>query len=201
MKKTFLVLTPIRGLPRAELARRREPVAAGEIIALPDRQARSLLSSGSVEPTDLPETCELDWGDSGETSSIVLSQDVGGVISYAPDRASLIAATREIGGIIIFPGEPLNELAGQLSNAELVKELAERLDSGRLPRWELPESITPVPAANPAEGEPASQNDGSAADGAASESSEADQTGDQSAAQADEANPAKPRGKKERASA
>lgn len=198
MKKTFLVLTPIRGLPRADLARHREPVAAGEIIALPDRQARSLLSSGSVEPTDLPETCELDWGQLGGEAGDMQ------VVTLAPpafDRGTLIAATREIGGIVIFPGEPLDELAAQLSNAELVRELGERLQSGRLPRWELPVSITLDPAADPAVVEAVSQGEASAADGAGPETAGADQTVDQTARQSEAATPAKPRGKKERASA
>lgn len=200
MKKTFLVLTPIRGLPRADLARRREPVAAGEIIALPERQARSLLGSGSVEPSDLPATCELDWGQLGGEAGDTPGMN-SGVLSYPFDRGALIAATREIGGIVIFPGEPLDELAGQLSNAELVRELAARVESGRLPRWEIPPSIAPVPAADPAVVEDASQSEASAADDAAPESAGADQPVDQTAAQAETTAPAKPRGKKERASA
>lgn len=202
MKKTFLVLTPIRGLPRADLARRREPVAAGEIIAIPPEAARvmGLLSNGSIEPSDLPETCELDWGQPGGEAGDMPGMN-SGVLSYPFDRGALIAATREIGGIVIFPGEPLDELAGQLSNAELVRELAARVESGRLPRWEIPPSIAPVPAADPAVVDDASQSEANAADGAGPESAEADQPVDPNAAQAETTAPAKPRGKKERASA
>jgi hypothetical protein len=80
----YKTIIPIHGLRRADPARPREPISVGEIIALPEVLARSLLRAGSVHPSEDEVTIALAWED--EPSWV-----------RADDREKLIEALEALG--------------------------------------------------------------------------------------------------------
>lgn len=139
----FKVLTAIHGLSRAgdlTAQERRQPIAPGEIVALPDILVTSLLAALAIEPSDEPVTCELDW-DKPEPEAVKRPAGID-----PADKAALVKACEALGAKVIHLGANMAELAAALSNSELVKELVARLDSGHLPHWELPEQLQPKAA-------------------------------------------------------
>lgn len=144
MKKTYLTLIQIVGLRRADATRARAPIGEGEVIALPDGFARTLLDSGSIEPTDAEETVELFWDQPVE---LIKSNDPEGlknalevlgidfasgpdqsavnVIGIAPtDVQALAQALEAQGALVLLPGE---QIAGT-DHARLAQLMQERGD-------------------------------------------------------------------------
>lgn len=102
--RTYVVLTPIHGLPRAEPWRAREPVAIDEVILLPDEVAVGLRQIGAIEPSNAAETCLLDF-DEPASPALIASDDVDG----------LIAAVRNVGGVAkVIAAADVDELRAAL---------------------------------------------------------------------------------------
>lgn len=121
--RNYLVLTPVRGLPRADQSR--EPINAGEVVALPSVKATELGVIGAVEPSEAEETILLVWPDL-----------IGTVTPMSADRDGLVAAIGELGGIVFFVGDGLpdraEEVLADFSNDQLLHEIAMRIDEARL---------------------------------------------------------------------
>lgn len=187
----FKVLTAIHGLVRAgshSAHQSRLPIAPGEIVALPEALAASLFAALAIEPSDDVPTVELDWTDpangppGGNAADLVdpanwdamveAASRAGAALFKADDLHGIARAAHKLGAAVLHAGSDLAELAGRLSNSELVKELVTRLDSGHLPSWELPARLQPTPdtdqaaGADPAPGNP-TPSDPAKVDGAA----------------------------------
>lgn len=127
--RNYLVLTPVRGLPRAD--RSREPINAGDVIALPSAKAMELGVIGAVEPSGAEATVLLDWpGMHGTITALSVNGTVG------TDRDALIAAIEALGGIVFFVGDGLPDRAedvlSDFSNDQLLAEIVARIDEARL---------------------------------------------------------------------
>lgn len=124
--RNYSILTPVRGLPRAD--RSRDPVEAGEVVALPSAKALELGVIGAVEPSDAQATVLLDWPDYSLGEIIVGDADF--------DRDRLIAAIKALGGVVFFVGAGLPDRAEDVlpdfSNEQLLDEMVARLEEGRI---------------------------------------------------------------------
>ena len=131
--RTFSVLTPLRGLKRADGLK--SPVGENEVVALPLHVYADLADSGAIKPTDLPETCPLLWPDAPDATLAPEPSQRIAVVAIT-DRHALVAAIADLGGIVFFVGEGLPDEAEDVlvdfSNDALLDELAVRIDEGRL---------------------------------------------------------------------
>jgi len=107
----FKTLIAIHGLRRADPARVREPVDAGEVIALPNGIASKLLRSGAVQPTDDEVTVELAWADQPGWVRV-------------DDKEQLIAAIEALGADASVLTHTSVELQPVLSTADVLAALA-----------------------------------------------------------------------------
>lgn len=119
----------VRGLRRADVNKIKEPIAEGEVIALPHEIARSLLRCGAVEASDDDITVELDWG---EPVALI----------KANDEAALLAALAKLGAEIpTVPEGAVVELA-DVSDSDLLVAVFERLGDGRLSEFDVSRNLT-----------------------------------------------------------
>lgn len=160
--KTFITLIQIAGLRRAAYGREREPIGEGEVIALPDGFARSLLESGAIEPTEAEETVELHWDRPVE---LIKSNDPEGLkaalvnlgfdLASGPDRSAvtvsgiaptdvqaLAQALEAQGAIVVLQtDDKIAALMPIFSGAELLAEVAHRIRQGGIALGDLPEEV------------------------------------------------------------
>lgn len=128
MQKTYKTLITVRGLCRVDPLRAREPIGEGEVIALPDGFARSLLDSGAIELTDEDATVELEWKapvtlvKSDDRERLIEALQALGISdlpimpepSAVPlggisptDTQALAQALEALGAVVLLPGEGL----------------------------------------------------------------------------------------------
>lgn len=151
--RNYLVLTPVRGLPRADQSR--DPVAAGEVVALPSAKAMELGVIQAVEPSEAEATLLLEWPDvlvaPGALAGLPFSPPTPPIAVVAvTDRHALVHAIEELGGTVFFVGDGLpddaEDVLPDFSNEQLLDELDDRVESGRLhpsmirPRYEAVEA-------------------------------------------------------------
>lgn len=150
--RNYLVLTPVRGLPRVD--RSREPVGANAVIALPDDKAMELSIIGAVEPSDVEATVALDWPTAMVTTVFSSPSSPPIAVVAATDRYALVSAIEELGGIVFFVGEGLPDRAEEalpdFSNEQLLDELKARIEEGRL----TPEHLNAIDDSDGAPGQP-----------------------------------------------
>ena len=96
--QNYLVVTPIRGLVRADGGKRR-PIEPGQVVALPGAIAEGLEPLGAIEATDAEPTVELIFLDD-ERAARTLAAEL-----REKDRDTLIAAVADIGGVLLFPDD------------------------------------------------------------------------------------------------
>jgi len=127
--QNYEIKTQVLGLPRTDGLR--EPVGAGEVVALPFDRADELLDLLAIEPTDADVTVHLEWADKPIG---LLSQPIA--VVAVTDRHALSDAIFDLGGLVFFIGEGLPDRAESIlvdfSNDQLLAELVARLDEGRL---------------------------------------------------------------------
>lgn len=160
--KKFITLIQIAGLRRAAVGREREPIGEGEVIALPDGFARSLLDSGAIEPTDASETVELFWDQPVE---LIKSNDPEGLqkalvnlgfdLAKGPDQSAvtvagisptdvqaLAQALEAQGAIVVLQSDDkITAIMPLLSGEELLAEVAHRIRQGAIALAQLPEEV------------------------------------------------------------
>lgn len=160
--KKFITLIQIAGLRRAAYGREREPIGEGEVIALPDGFARSLLDSGAIEPTDADETVELHWD---RPIELIKSNDPEGLkaalvnlgfdLASGPDRSAVtvsgIAPTdvqalaqaleAQDAIVVLQTDDKISALMPILSGADLLAEVAHRIRQGDIAFSNLPEEV------------------------------------------------------------
>lgn len=151
--RTYLVLTAIHGLPRAEPWFARTPIATGEVILLPDDVAAGLLQISAIEPSDAAETCLLDF-DAPAPPAMIASDDVDGLIAAVRNvggvakiiaaadvdelRAALERLPEQAGAVLPAPVEADPEdMLRQVSNFALLSEVHARIEGDALTPYDL----------------------------------------------------------------
>lgn len=174
--RSYVVLTQIHGLPRAEPWRAREPIAIGEVILLPDEVAAGLRQIGAIEASDAAETVLLDFSEP-EPPALIASDDVDGLIAAvrnvggvakiiaAADVEQLRAAIEVMGAdasLVPFVGSDPEDGLREVSNFALLSEVHARISGGLLSAEDLqpivalavpPDDAAAVEAGSPIEPE------------------------------------------------
>lgn len=155
----YEVLTTVHGLRRAGEGRSR-PIAAGEVIALPDTAAGAMAEAlervEAIAPTDRAPTVELD---------LVPVRPLQRIEPDGPaDLAALSEAARALGATLLLPGAKAEGVALLLDNDDLLRELKARIDDGRLTESEAVEIARVLDASDGADRNEADRNDSAAQD-------------------------------------
>lgn len=158
--QTYKTLITVRGLCRVDPLCAREPIGEGEVIALPNGFARSLLDIGAIEPTDADVTVELDWKPpvtlvkSDDRERLIEALTALGVSdlpimpspSAAPlggisptDAETLAQALEALGAKVTLPGETVG--LDDVLASDLMDEISARIAAGAISAADLPESV------------------------------------------------------------